>query len=77
MELGKVADKVADTKKKKKKSGRHGFHMVADMEVDKVADFEVDMDMDININMEIQWSQGLVNWDQTFSTRSLPSLRIF
>ena len=50
--------------------------MVADMEVDKVADI-VAKEIDIDINMEIQfgWSLGLVNWDHIFSTQSLSGLR--
>ena len=56
--------------------------MVAKMEVDMVADMEVDMVADIDIDMEIQFGERfskrkLANWAQTFSTRSLPSLRIF
>ena len=38
--------------------------MMADMEVDKVAD-------------KVGWSRMLVNWAQTFSTLSLPALRVF
>ena len=56
-----------------------GVDKVADIEVEMMAGMEVDMVADINTNididMEIQfesWSQGLVNWARTFSTRSLP-----
>ena len=56
--------------------------MELDMEEDKVADMEVYMVIDIDIKMEIQFGERfgkreLANWAQTFSTRSLPSLRIF
>ena len=56
---------------------------MADMEVDKVTDIEVnmvaDMEMDMVANIDIDiaivrdesLSWGLVNWAQTFSTRSL------
>ena len=46
-------------------------HIVADMEVDKVAHMASDKKKLIN------WSHVLVNWAQTFSTRTLPGLRIF
>ena len=56
--------------------------MELDMEEDKVADMEVYMVIDIDIDMEIQFGERfgkreLANWAQIFSTRSLPSLRIF
>ena len=65
-----VADMVADIEEDK----------VADIKVDMVADMEVDTVADINIDIGMElvnWSRGLVNWAQTFSTRSLPGLRIF
>ena len=61
--------------------------MVADMEVDKVANIVANNNnfkkIDIDINMEIQFGEravhwaGLVNWAQTFSIWSLPELRIY
>ena len=48
--------------------------MVADMEVDKVADIDIDMEIQFG---ERFGKRELANWAQTFSTRSLPSLRIF
>ena len=54
-----------------------GVDKVADIEVEMMAGMEVDMVADINTNIDIDieiqfWSRGLVNWAQTFSTRSLP-----
>ena len=48
---------------------------VTDIEVNMVADMEMDMvaniDIDIAIVRDESLSWGLVNWAQTFSTRSL------
>ena len=61
------------------------MHMVADMEVDKVADMAANKKNGRNgvghSNMEINLVRGLVtglvNWAQTLLTRSLPDLRVF
>ena len=45
-------------------------HIVADMEVDKVAHMASDKKKKI-------WSHVLVNWAQTFLTRTFPNLRVF
>ena len=68
-----VADMVAD--------------MAADMEVDKVADMFADKvaKKGTQFGKKKKGTQfgervghgGMVNWAQTFSTRSLPGLRIF
>ena len=60
----------------------------SDMGVDKVAEMEVDMVADMGVDIISQFwpdftmlqfghGRGLVNWAQTFPTRSLPGLRIF
>ena len=46
-------------------------HIVADMEVDKVAHMASDKK-----KLKI-WSHVLVNWAQTFLTRTFPNLRVF
>ena len=58
--------------------------MVADMEVDKVVDKVADMVADMvadkkkmTSNLVDSWLRRLVNWAQTFMTRSLPDLRVF
>ena len=48
---------------------------MADMEFDMVANKEVAKLADMVAG---QWSRGLVNWAQTFSTRTLPAdLHVF
>ena len=47
--------------------------MVADMEVDKVADIDIDMEIQFGESFS-RWSG---NWAKTFSTQCLPGLRIF
>ena len=73
MEVNKVARMVADKKREKKV-----LDMVADMEVDRVVDIEVDMVADMEVGMFGDIDIIIdINWAQTFSTRSLPGLRIF
>ena len=60
--------------------------MVASMEVDKVVEMvadEKEKEKKGNTKKKKKkgypmcWSQGLVIWVETFSTRSLPDLRVF